>query len=114
MPLADVVYDPAVADVDLDRLAELLPDLVAAAVDCPEEPWLGPADVGDIEIRFREKSRYDVGSLRVVIEVRTKWMASRLEDPQRRADGVRDGLSALDLQSIGVWLILAEGAWSQT
>jgi hypothetical protein len=114
MPLVDVTYDPAVSDVDLDRLAKLLPDLVAAAVDCPEEPWLGPAEVGDIEIRFREKSRIDVGCLRVVIEVRTKWMASRLDDMQRRADGVRDGLSTLNLEPIGVWLILAEGAWSQT
>lgn len=114
MPLVDVSYDPAVSDVDLARLAKLLPDLVAAAVDCPEEPWLGPAEVGDIEIRFREKSRHDVGDLTVVIEVRTKWMASRLDDPQRRADVVRDGLSALNLEPIGVWLILAEGAWSQT
>ena len=78
----DVTYDPAVSDVDLDRLARLLPDLVAAAVDCPEEPWLGPAEVGDIEIRFREKSRHDVGDLRVVVEVRTKWDG---ESPRRSA-----------------------------
>ena len=35
----------------------------------------------------------------------------RSDDKQRRADLIRDGLS--DLGQVGVWLILAEGAWSQ-
>ena len=96
------------------RLARLLPDLIAEAVDCPEEIWTGPAGVGDIEIRFRPSGDFDIGELRFVIEVRTKLLASRLDDKQRRADLVRDGLSAHGLGSVGVWLILHEGAWSQT
>lgn len=108
------MYSADVSDDELRRLAQLLPDLIAEAVDCTEEPWTGPADVGDIEIRFRPRGDIDVGGLRFVIEVRTKLLASRLDDKQRRADLVRDGLSSLDLGSVGVWLVLHEGAWSQT
>lgn len=113
VPLIDITYDQTVGDERLRRLGELLPDIVAEAVDCPEEPWAGPPAPGDIEIRFREKSLLDVGELNVVIEVRTKLFASRVEDKQRRVDLVRDRLAALNLGELGVWLILAEGAWSQ-
>ena len=111
VPLIDVTYDRSVTPVELGALADRLPDLVAGAVDCPEEPWTGRAQAGDIEIRFHPRSEHDVGSLRVVVEVRTKALASRLDDKQRRADLIRDGLS--DLGQIGVWLIVVEGAWSQ-
>ncbi len=66
-----------------------------------------------MEIRFRKKSPLDVGDLDVVIEVRTKLFGHRVQDKQRRADLIRDRLSALSLGQIGVWLILSEGAWSQ-
>ena len=114
VPLVDVNYSSDVSDGELQRLAELLPDLIAEAVDCPEEPWTGPASVGDIEIRFRRQGEFDVGELRVAIEVRTKLFKSRLIDKQRRADFVLDGLSSLELGHVGVWLVLHEGAWSQT
>ncbi len=114
VPLVDVMYSHDVSDDELRRLAQLLPDLIAEAVDCPEETWNGPAGVGDIEIRFRPRGDFDIGELRFVIEVRTKLLASRLDDKQRRADLVRDGLSALGLGTVGVWPILHEGAWSQT
>ena len=114
MPLVDVNYSSDVSDGELQRLAELLPDLIAEAVDCPEEPWTDPASVGDIEIRFRRQGEFDVGELRVAIEVRTKLFKSRLIDKQRRADFVLDGLSSLELGHVGVWLVLHEGAWSQT
>ena len=114
VPVVDVTYSSDVSDGELQRLAELLPDLIAEAVDCPEEPWTGPACVGDIEIRFRRQGDFDVGELRVAIELRTKLFDSRLTDKQRRADLVRDGLSSLDLGHVGVWLVLHEGAWSQT
>jgi hypothetical protein len=113
VPLIDVTYDQAVGERVLRELAQLLPDVVAEAVDCPEEPWIGPPEPGDIEIRFRQKSLLDVGELDVVIEVRTKLFANRVKDKQRRADLVRDRLSGLELGRFGVWLILAEGAWSQ-
>lgn len=113
VPLVDVSYDHMIGESDLRRLAECLPDLVAEAVDCPEEPWTGPAEAGDIEVRFHRKSEFDVGELGVVVEVRTKFFHSRLDDSQRRADLIRDRLSRLGLVHVGVWLILAEGAWSQ-
>jgi hypothetical protein len=114
MPLIDVTHDASVSDEALRRLGELLPEVVSEAVDCPEEPCSGPAEPGDIEIRFRRKSPLDVGDLNVVIEVRTKLFAHRLEDKQRRADLIRERLSRLPLGQVGVWLILSEGAWSQS
>lgn len=114
MPLIDVTYDPSIGEQVLRELARLLPGLVAQAVECPEEPWIGPPEPGDIEIRFRPKSSLDVGELDIVIEVRTKLFASRVEDKQRRADLIRDRLAGLEVDRVGVWLILAEGAWSQS
>jgi hypothetical protein len=114
MPLIDVTYSATVDEKVLHRLGELLPDLVADAVDCPEEPRIGPAEPGDIEIRFRRKSQLDVGELDVVIEVRTKLFQHRVQDKQQRADLIRDRLSSLPLGQVGVWLILSEGAWSQS
>ena len=114
MPLIDVTYDDTIGDSLLRRLGQVLPDLVSEAVDCPEEPWTGPPRAGDIEIRFRRKGGFDVGGLNVVVEVRTKRFESRLADRQRRADLIRDRLSSLGVGKVGVWLILAEGAWSQS
>lgn len=113
MPLIDVTYDRRVGEAELRRLAQLLPDLVAEAVERPEEPWIGPPEPGDIEIRFREKSPLDAGELDVVIEVRTKLFDHRVDDKQRRADLILERVSGLGLGQVGVWLILAEGAWSQ-
>ena len=114
MPLIDVTYDGKVGEEVLRRLGELLPDVVGSAVECPEEPSTGPVEPGDIEIRFRKKSPLDVGDLDVVIEVRTKLFEHRVQDKQQRADLIRDRLSRLPLGQIGVWLILSEGAWSQS
>jgi hypothetical protein len=114
VPLIDVTYDGTVGEEVLHRLGEVLPDAVAEAVDCPEDPWTGPAEPGDIEIRFRKKSQLDAGDLNVVIEVRTKLFEHRVQDKQRRADLIRDRLSGLPLGQVGVWLILSEGAWSQS
>jgi hypothetical protein len=53
----------------------------------------------------------------LVIEVRTKSLPSRRNDSLRRADELRAKLSALDVSGVGdiaVWLILHDGAWSQT
>jgi hypothetical protein len=113
VPLIDITYDQSVGEDLLRQLRELLPDVVAEAVECPEEPWTGPPEPGDIEIRFREKSPLDAGELSVVIEVRTKFYASRVEDKQRRVDLLRDRLADLNIGRLGVWLILTEGAWSQ-
>ncbi|HEV2373549.1 MAG TPA: hypothetical protein VGS19_15420 [Streptosporangiaceae bacterium] len=114
MPLIDVTYDESVDEEVLRRLGELLPAVVGEAVECPEEPPTGPEQPGDIEIRFRKKSPLDVGDLDVVIEVRTKLFEHRVQDKQWRADLIRDRLLVLPLGQVGVWLILSEGAWSQT
>jgi hypothetical protein len=114
MPLIDVTYDGTVGEEVLHRLAEVLADAVAEAADCPEEPWIGPPGPGDIEIRFRKKSQLDVSDLDVVIEVRTKLFGHRVQDKQRRADLIRDRISSLPLGRVGVWLILSDGAWSQS
>jgi hypothetical protein len=114
VPLVDVIHDDTLDDALLRRLSEVLPDIVAEAVDCPEEPWIGPPDKGDLEIRFRRKGQFEVGALNLVVEVRTKLLVSRLADKQRRVDVISDRLSTLPLGSIGVWLILAEGALAQT
>jgi hypothetical protein len=115
VPLIDVSYDQAVSEPDLSRLAILLPEIVAEAVNCPEEPWTGPPAPGDIEIRFRRKGTLDVGELNCVIEVRTKLFESRLANKQHRSDLIRDRVAdQMNVGAIGVWLILGEGAWSQT
>ena len=113
MPLIDVIHSVTLDEQRLRHLGAALPDVVAEAVDCPEEPWLGPPRVGDIEIRFRRKGPFDVGDLDVVVEVCTKRFASRVEDWQRRAELIRDRLASLELGTIGVWLVLAEAAWAQ-
>jgi hypothetical protein len=113
MPLIDVTYAGSVDEEVLRRLGGLLEAVVGEAVECPEDPQTGPEQPGDIEIRFRKKSPLDVGELDVVIEVRAKLFEHRVQDKQRRADLIRDRLSHLPLGQVGVWLMLAEGAWSQ-
>ena len=88
--------------------------LLAKRPNVRKNPRLGPVEPGDIEIRFRKKSPLDVGDLDVVIEVRTKLFEHRVQDKQQRADLIRDRVSRLPLGQMGVWLILSEGAWSQS
>jgi hypothetical protein len=115
LPLIDVTYDSSVSGESLRRLGEVLPAIVSEAVDCPEEPWIGPPAVGDIEIRFSAKNAFDVGELNCVIEVKTKLFPSRERDKHRRVDLMRDRLSStIEIGRFGVWLILCEGAWAQT
>jgi hypothetical protein len=114
VPLIDVTYDGRLGEDVLRRLGEILPGVVGEAVECPEDPVTAPEQPGDIEIRFRKRSPLDVGGLDVVIEVRTKLFGHRVLDKQRRADVIRERLSSLPLGQVGVWLILSEGAWSQS
>ena len=115
MPLIEVAYDSSISPDSLRELGQILPAIVSEAVDCSQEPWTGPPGVGDIEIRFRARSTFDVGELNCVIEVRTKLFPSRERDKQRRVDLIRDRIaSTIDIGRFGVWLILSEGAWTQT
>jgi hypothetical protein len=88
-----VTYDSTVPEGALQTLGDLLPNVVCQAVDCPEEPCVGPVQIGDMEIRFHAKGSLDVGELNCVIEVRTKLFPSRERDKQRRADLIRDRIS---------------------
>ena len=114
MPLIDITCD-VVTVSDLRRLGQVLPQIVAEAVACAEEPWIGPPEPGDMEIRFRPKGPYDVGELNCVIEVRTKFFASRLDDVHDRAERIRSDVVAAvpGVGRLGVWLILHEGSWAQ-
>lgn len=116
VPFVEVVYDSTITEPMLTQLAELLPDLVAEAVACPEEPKVGPPEPGDLEIRFRPKGPFDVGDLNCAIELRTKLYASRLETKQDRAELIKAGLSKAlpGIRYLGVWLVLADGWWTQT
>jgi hypothetical protein len=116
VPFVEVVYDATIAEPALRQLADLLPDLVAEAVECPEEPVTGAAEPGDLEIRFRPKGPFDVGGLNCAVEVRTKLYPSRLRTKRHRAELIKDGLSSAlpGIGHLGVWLILADGWWTQT
>jgi hypothetical protein len=113
MPLVDVAFDTRLSRADLARIAEVLRDVVPLAVECPEEPIIGPLAAGDLEIRFRPRGVDDVGELVAVIEVRTKRFSSRQANVQDRADMIRDRLAGLSIGPVGVWLVLIEGGWSQ-
>jgi len=86
MPIVEVVYGSDVTDDQLRRLAQALPDAVSLAVECPEEPYDHELQPGDVEIRFRASGPYHVSGLDDVVEVRSKWFASRAENRQERCD----------------------------
>lgn len=96
MPLIEVTYDETLSEPLLRRLGQLLSDVVTEAVACPEEPFTGPPQPGDVEIRFRERGPIDVGDLNCLVEVRTKLFASRLADKQDRAETIRARLVAAE------------------
>ncbi|MER7672346.1 hypothetical protein ABTY61_28335 [Kitasatospora sp. NPDC096128] len=114
MPLVDVTYAPTVPEACLRELAEVLPHLVSLAVECPEEPYDGDLRPGDVELRFHPLGPLDRSGLAVVIEVRSKWTASREADRQERVDTLHTGIrTATALTDFGVYLSLPVAAWSQ-
>ncbi|MER0478269.1 hypothetical protein ABR737_07945 [Streptomyces sp. Edi2] len=114
MPLVEVTYAPGVAESKLRELGSVLPHLVSEAVECPEEPYDGDLQPGDVEIRFRELGPLDRSGLDVVIEVRSKWFESRAANRQERVDRLhRDVSTTTGLSDFGVYLSLASAAWSQ-
>lgn len=114
MPLIEVTYGPQVAEEQLRRLAEALPHEVSRAVECPEEPYDGALQPGDVEVRFHSRAPYDVSSLDVLVEVRSKWFASRAESRQERCDRLCDAvIEAIGTRNVGVYLSMPIAAWSQ-
>ncbi|QNN51295.1 hypothetical protein [Nocardioides mesophilus] len=114
MPIIDVTYGPAVAEEPLLRLARTLPHAVSLAVECPEEPYDGALQPGDVEIRFRPRGPYDVSGLDVVVEIRSKWFPGRAETRQERCEQLCEAVvAAAGTRSVGVYLSLPVAAWSQ-
>jgi hypothetical protein len=114
MPIVDVTYAPQVPEERLWSLAQALPHAVSLAVKCPEEPYDQQLQPGDVEIRFQRRGPHDVSSLDVVVEVRSKWFASRAENRQHRSDQLCDAIvEAIGTRSVGVYLSLPVAAWSQ-
>ena len=115
MPIVEVTLGPRVDDSAIDRLRGVLPEAVSLAVECPEEPYDGELKPGDVELHFRPVGPHDLSGLDVLIEVRSKWFASRAENRQERTDqlcsAVAESVSGL---AIGVFLTLPVAAWSQT
>ncbi len=114
MPLIEVTHAPHVTEPVLRELASVLPHLVSEAVECPEEPYDGDLRPGDVELRFRALGPFDRVGLDVVIEVRSKWFASRAANRQQRVDLLHESVSAATgLRDFGVYLSLPVAAWSQ-
>ncbi|MFG3098981.1 hypothetical protein ACGFZL_00350 [Streptomyces sp. NPDC048182] len=114
MPLVEVTYAPTVPEPQLRELGSVLPHLVSLAVECPEEPYDGDLQPGDVEIRFRPLGPLDRSGLTVVIEVRSKWSASREADRQERVDALHADIgAATGITDFGVYLSLPTAAWSQ-
>ncbi len=87
---------------------------MSLAVACPEEPYDGDLKPGDVDLRFRARGELDPGGLDVVVEVRSKWFASRAENRQERCDAILDAaVGAAGTHSVGVYLTLPVAAWSQ-
>lgn len=115
MPIVEVTLAPRVTEDQVDRLAAVLPHAVSVAVECPEEPYDGDLKPGDVEVRFTRRGPHDIGGLDVLVQVRSKWFASRADNRQERCDGLHDAIAAsLDTLSVGVYLELPVAAWSQT
>jgi hypothetical protein len=114
MPIVEVTHHPKIEAARLDALADVLPHAVSQAVECPEEPYDGVLQPGDVDVRFRPRGPYDRGGLDVVVEVRSKWFASRAESPQQRCDRLCAAVvEASGTTAVGVYLALPAAAWSQ-
>ena len=114
MPIVEVTHDPLIATAQLRSLTKALPHAVSLAVECPEEPYDGNLQPGDVEVRFRPRGRYDFGGLDIVVEVRSKWFASRAETRQERCDRLCDAVvKASGTNQVGVYLSFPVAAWAQ-
>ncbi|MDE9365596.1 hypothetical protein PZ938_08250 [Luteipulveratus sp. YIM 133132] len=114
MPIVEVTHDPEVPAATLQRLAAALPHAVSLAVECAEEPYDGDLRPGDVDLRFRPRGPYDSAGLAVVVEVRSKWFASRAEARQERCDRLCDAVAvAAGTTEIGVYLTMPVAAWAQ-
>ena len=114
MPIVEVTHNPQVTPATLQRLAGALPHAVSLAVECPEEPYDGMLEPGDVDVRFHRRGPHDSGGLDIVVEVRSKWFASRAEVRQERCNRLCDAVvEAAGTPKVGVHLSLPVAAWAQ-
>ena len=108
MPIVDVTYRAGMPEERLLQLSRTLPHAVSLAVECPEEPYDQQLRPGDVEVRFRPRGPHDPDGLEIVVEVRSKWFASRAETRQERCDQTRGDVivEAVGTRSVGVYLSL--------
>ncbi|MFD9699124.1 hypothetical protein [Lentzea sp. NPDC059081] len=115
MPIVEITYAPHVPHALLETLVAMLPHAVSVAVECPEEPYDGDLQPGDVDLRFRVRGPFDSTGMHVVVEVRSKWFASREDTLQARVDGLCAAIAdATGLADVGVYLTLPDAAWAQT
>ena len=115
MPLVEITYAPHVPHTVLKELAAILPHAVSVAVECPEEPYDGDLQPGDVELRFRPRGPYDVSGVDIVVEVKSKWFESRAANRQSRVDGLCKAVEdVVGFADVGVYLSLPVAAWAQS
>lgn len=115
MPIIDVTYSDRVSHRARQDLAQTLPHSVSLAVECPEEPYDGDLQGGDVVLRFHAVGPMDRFEIDVLIEVKSKWFPSRAEDRQRRVDDILDRAAAVlpNDYSVGVYLALPVASWAE-
>jgi hypothetical protein len=114
VPLVEITYAPDVPHKALKELAAILPHAVSVAVECPEEPYDGNLQPGDVELRFRPRGPFDTSGMDVVVEVRSKWFESRAANRQERVDRLCAAVGEVTgLGDVGVYLSLPIAAWAQ-
>lgn len=115
VPLVEITYASHVSPAALENLAAMLPHAVSLAVECPEEPYDGDLQPGDVDLRFRPRGPLDSTGMDLVIEVRSKWFESRARNRQDRVDDLCAAIAAATgLADVGVYLSLPIAAWAQT
>ena len=112
MPIVAISHKATSPAETLEQLKQKLPVLVSHALDCPEEPFDGHLQPGDVILRCVAGLPPEEG-LDYLIEIRTRWTKSRSESLQERSDELQAALANLGVKRFGVWLELLEGAWSQ-
>jgi hypothetical protein len=115
VPLVEITYAPHVSHAVLKELAAMLPHAVSVAVECPEEPYDGDLQPGDVELRFRPRGPFDISGMDLVVEVRSKWFESRAANRQDRVDGLCVAVEeVVGPADVGVYLSLPVAAWAQS
>jgi len=68
-----------------------------------------------MDIRYRARGPHDASELDLIVEVKSKWFASRAANRQERCDAIcRAVLDTVGPLQVGIYLSLPIAAWSQT